>query len=90
MIPSTSAPLGALHQVLQRTIKKAQKSPKNLGFENDDLSGESTKSFPHNPTQPRRKRRAVDVETVQPSVVQTIVDIAAQVEPIPNPFPRQS
>ena len=37
--------------------------------------------------QPRRKRRAGDVESVQPSVVQTIVDTASRVEPIANSFP---
>ena len=60
MIPFTSAPLEALHQVRPRTTKRARKSPKYFGFENDDPSGESTKSWPPNPTQPRRKRRAGD------------------------------
>ena len=87
MIPSTSAPLEALHQVRPSTTKRARKSPKYLGFENDDLSGEPTKSSPPNSRQPRRKRRAGDVESVQHSVVQTILDTAAQAEPIPNSFP---
>ena len=38
MIPSTSAPLEALHQVRPRTTNGAQKSPKDLGFKNDDSS----------------------------------------------------
>ena len=87
MVPSTSAHLEALHQVRPRTTKKARKIPKYLGFENDDSSSESTESSPPNPTQPRKKRRAGDVESVKPSVVQTILDTAAQAEPIPNSFP---
>ena len=87
MIPSTSAPLDALHQVRSRTTKRAQKSPKYLGFENDDSSRESTKLCPPNPTQPRRKRCAGDFQSVQSSVVQTIVNTPARVEPIHNPFP---
>ena len=38
----------------------------------------------HNPL---KKRRAGDVASVQPSVIQTAVDTATRVEPIPNPFP---
>ena len=84
---STLAPLEALHQVLPRTTKRTRKSPKYYGFECADSFGESTNSCPPNFAQPRRKRRAGDVESVQPSVIQTIVDTAAQVEPIPNSFP---
>ena len=36
---------------------------------------------------PRRKRRVGDIESIQPSVVQTIVDTATRVEPIANDFP---
>ena len=73
MIPATSAPLEVFHQVRPRTTKRARecsKYSKYVGLENDDSSGESTKSWPPNPTQPRRRRRAVDVESVQPRVVQ--------------------
>ena len=45
------------------------------------------KKSPPNFAQLRRKRRAGDVESVQPSVIQKIVDTAAQVEPNPNVFP---
>ena len=44
------------------------------------------KRYP-NFVQPRRKRRAGDVESVQPSIVQKIVDTASRVEPIENEFP---
>ena len=37
--------------------------------------------------QTRRKRRAGDVASVQPSAIQTILDTAIRVEPIPNPIP---
>ena len=36
--------------------------------------------------QPRRKRRAGDVESVQTSVLQTFANSAAQVEPIFSPY----
>ena len=85
-LPSTSATLEALHQVLPQTTKRKRKSPNYYGFENDDSSGEFTSSCPPNFGQPRRKRRAGDVESEQPSVIQIIVDTAAQVEPIPNAF----
>ena len=39
--------------------------------------------------QPRRKRRVVDIESLQPFVVQSIIDAAAQVEPFVNPYPSQ-
>ena len=85
MIPSTSAPMEALQQILSRTTVRARKSPRYFGFDNDHSFGESIKSCPTNPTQPRRKNRAGDIESVQPSVVQTIANTAAQVEPIHNP-----
>ena len=87
ILPSTSAPVEALQQIPPRTTKRKRKSPKWYGYDNDDSSGESTNSCPPIFLQPRRKRRAGDVESVQPSVVQTIVDTASQVEPIANPFP---
>ena len=77
MITSTSAPMEALQQILPRTTKRVRKNPRYFGFDNDDLSGESTKSCPPNPTQPRSKRRAGAIESVQPSVVQTIANTAA-------------
>ena len=86
MTPSTYAPLEALHQVLPRTIKRARKRPKCFGFKNDDSSGESINSCLPKLTQPSRECRAGDVESVLPSVVKTIVDTAAQVEPTPNPY----
>ena len=86
-LPSNSAPVEALRQVLPRSTKRTRKNPKYYGYDNEDSSGESTNSCPPNFLQPRRKRRSVDVESVQPSVIQTTVDTAAQVEPIPNPFP---
>ena len=86
-IPSTAAPVEALQQVPSRATKRTRKSPKYYGYDNEDSSGESTNSCPPNFLQPRRKRRAGDVAPVQPSVVQTIVDTATRVEPIPNPFP---
>ena len=86
-LPSTSAPLEALHLVLPRSTKRTRKSPKCYGFGIDYSSGESTISCPPNSTQPRRKRRTGDVESVQPSVIQTIVETKAQLEPIPNAFP---
>ena len=87
IIPSTSAPVEALRQVPLRTTKRTPKSPKYYGYDNEDSSGESTNSCPSNFVQPRRKRRAGDVASVQPSVIQTIVDTATRVEPIPDPFP---
>ena len=86
-IPSTSAPAAALQQVQPRATKRTRKSPKYYGYDKDDSSGESTNSCPPNFVQPRRKRRAGDVESVQPSIVQTIVDTVSRVEPIENEFP---
>ena len=85
--PSTSAPVETLQQIPPRTTKRTRKSPKYYGYDNDDSSGESTNSCPPNFLQPRRKRRAGDVESIQPSVIQTIVDTASRVEPIANQFP---
>ena len=86
-IPSTAAPVKALQQVPSRATKRTRRSPKYYGYDNEDSSGESTNSCPANFLQPCRKRRAGDVASVQPSVVQTIVDTATRVEIIPNPFP---
>ena len=86
-IRSTSAPAAALQQVQPRATKSTMISPKYYGYDKDDSSGESTNSCPPNFVQPRRKQRAGDVESVQPSIVQTIVDTASQVEPIENEFP---
>ena len=87
IIPSTSAPVEAMRQVLPRTIKRTRKSPKYYGYDNDNSSGEPKISCPRNFAQPLKKRRAGNVASVQPSVVQTIMDTATRVEPIPNPFP---
>ena len=76
-LPSTSAPVEALRQVLPRSTKRTQKRPKYYGYDNEDSSGESTNSCRPNFLRPRRKRRAGDVESVQPLVIQTIVDTAA-------------
>ena len=40
--------------------------------------------------QPRRKERVGDIESVQPAIVQPIVDNAAQVQPFSTHIPRQS
>ena len=87
IIPSTSAYVEGMRQVLPRTSKRTRKSPKYYGYDNDDSSGESTNSFPPKFVQPLEKRRAGDVASVQPSVIQTIVKTATRVEPIPNPLP---
>ena len=86
-LPSTSAPAEALQQIPPLVTKRTRKSPKNYGYDKDNSSGESTYSCPPHFLQPRRKRRAGDVESVQPSIVQTIVDTASRMEPIDNPFP---
>ena len=86
-IPSTSAPAPALQQAQPKATKRTRKSPKYYGYDKDDSSGESTNSCPPNFIQPRKKRRAVDVDSVQPSIVPTIVDAASRVEPIENEFP---
>ena len=85
--PSTSAPIEALQQILPKTEhKRPRRSTKYCGCDKDVSSGESTNSCPTNWTQPRGKRQAGDVESVQPCVVQSIIDTAAQVEPIDNPY----
>ena len=86
-IPSTSAEAAALQQVQPRATKRTRKSPKYYDYDKDDSSGESTNSCPPNFVQPRRKRRAGDVESIEPSIVQTIVDTASRVEPIENESP---
>ena len=86
-IPSKSAPAAALQQVQSRATKRTRTSPKYYGYDKDDSSAESTNSCPPNFAQPRRKPRAGDVESVQPSIVQTIVDTASRVEPIEIEFP---
>ena len=73
-----------MRQALPRTTKRTGRGPSYYGYDNDDSSGESTNSCPPNFTQPLKKRR--DVASVQPSVIQTLVDTATRVEPIPNPF----
>ena len=84
--PSTSAPIEALQQILPKTAKRARKSTTYCGCDKDVSSGESTSSCPTKWTQPRGKRQAGDVESVQPCVVQSIIDTAAQVEQIGNPY----
>ena len=44
MLPSTSAPSEALHQILPRSTKTTRKSPTYYGFGKDDSSGESKNS----------------------------------------------
>ena len=75
-----------MRQVFPRATERTQESPKYYGYDNEDSSGESTNSCPPNCLPPRRKYPAGDVESVQPSVIQRILDTAAQVEPILNPF----
>ena len=55
ILPSTSAPVEALLQILTRTTKRTRKSPKYYGYGNDNSSGESTNSCPPNFLQPHRK-----------------------------------
>ena len=86
-IPSTLVPAAALQQFQPRATKGTRKSPKYYGYDKDDSSGESTNSCPQNFVQPQRKQRAGDVESVQPSIVQTILDTVSRVEPIENDFP---
>ena len=77
-------PLEALQQILPKTEKRARKIPKYFGFGNDDSSRESTNSCSPNLKQPREKKKVGDIDSVQPSVVQSIVETAARVEPIFN------
>ena len=87
ILPSTSAPAIALQQIPIRAAKRTRKSPKYYGYDKGESSGDSTNSCPPNFAPPRRKRRVGDTESIQPSVVQTIVDTASRVEPIENDFP---
>ena len=68
MLRSTSAPLEALHQVLPRSPRRTRKSPKYYGFEKDYSSGELTNSCQSDFTEPHKKRRTGDVQSVQLSV----------------------
>ena len=83
---SPSVPTTTLPHTLTRTTKRTRKSPKYYGYDKEDSSGDSTNSCPPNFAPPRRKRRVGDIESIQPSVVQTIVDTATRVEPIANDF----
>ena len=86
-IPSISAPREALQQILPKTGKSTRKIPKYYKFEQEDSFGVSTNWCPPNWLQSRRKPRKGNIESLQPSVVQLIIDTTAQVEPIPNPYP---
>ena len=68
-IPATAAPVEALQQVPSRATKRTRKSPKYYGYDNEDSSGEWTNSCPPNFLQPRRKRCAGDIASVQPSII---------------------
>ena len=86
-VSSPSVPTTTLAHTLTRTTKRIRKSPKYYGYDKEDSSGDSTNSCPPNFAPPRRKRRVGDIESIQPSVIQTIVDTATRVEPIHNDFP---
>ena len=74
--------------MLPKSVKRPRKSPEYHGFDQDDSSGESTNSGPPpNWLQRRQKRRVGDIESLQPSLVQSIIDTAAQIETIPKPYP---
>ena len=87
LVSSPSVPTTSLAHTLTRTTKRTRKSPKYYGYDKEDSSGDSTNSCPPNFAPPRRKRRVGDIESIQPSVIQTIVDTATRVEPIHNDFP---
>ena len=87
LLSSPSVPTTTLPHTLTRTTKRTRKSPKYYGYDKEDSSGDSTNSCPPKFAPPRRKRRVGDIESIQPSVVQTIVDTATRVEPIANDFP---
>ena len=92
LLSSPSVPPTTLPHTLTRTTKRTRKRtlsypPKYYGYDKEDSSGDSTKSCPLNFAPPRRKLRVGDIESIQPSVVQTIVDTATRVEPIANDFP---
>ena len=78
LLSSPSVPTTTLPHTLTRTTKRTRKSPK-YGYDKEDSSGDSTNSCPLNFAPPRRKRRVGDIESIQPSVVQTIVDTATRV-----------
>ena len=86
LLSSPSAPAITLPHIPTRAAKRTRKSPKYYGYEKEDSSGESTNSCPPTFAPPRRKRRVGDIKSIQPSVVQTIVDTATRVEPIENDF----
>ena len=86
LLSSPSIPTTTLPHTLTRTTKRTRKSPKYYGYDKEDSSGDSTTSCPPNFAPPRRKRRVGDIESIQPSVVQTIVDTATRIEPIANDF----
>ena len=87
LLSSPSAPATTLPHILTRATKRTRKIPKYYGYDKEDSSGESTNSCPPNFAPPLRKRRVGDIESIQPSVVQTIVATATRVEPIANDFP---
>ena len=87
LVSSPSVPTTTFTHTLTRTTKRTRKSPKYYGYDKEDSSGDSTNSCPPNFAPPRRKRRVGDIESIQTSVVQTIVDTATRVEPILNDFP---
>ena len=87
LLSSPSVPTTTLPHILTRATKRTRKSPKFYGYDKEDSSGDSTNSCPPNIAPPRRKRRVGDIESIQPSVVQTIVDTATRVELIANGFP---
>ena len=84
---SPSVPTTTLPHILTRATKRTRKSPKYYGYDKEDSSGDSTNSCPPNFAPPRRKRRVGDIESIKPSVVQTIVDTATRVGPTANNFP---
>ena len=86
LVSSPSVPTTTLPHTLTRTTKWTRKSPKYCGYDKEDSSGDSTNSCPPNFAPPRRKRCVGDIESIQPSVIQTIVDTATRVEPIHNDF----
>ena len=87
LLSSPSDPAITLPHIPTRATKRTRKSPKYYGYDKEDSFGESTNSCPPNFAPPRRKRRVGDIESIQPSVVQTIVDTATRVEHIENDFP---
>ena len=86
LLSSPSAPAITLPHIPTRATKRTRKSPKYYGYDKEDSSGESTNSCPPNFAPPLKKRRVGDIESIQPSVVQTIVDTATRVEPIANDY----